>query len=87
MRVALDCPKCAVPMQEGSAVIHGTTLGILLIGFSWMKLFFRSSGARGWREDVEVQRPDERRQAHRCGKCGGVFVELVPWTAPTRAKS
>lgn len=77
----MHCPKCMIPMDEGAAVLHGTTIGFFVIGFSWMKLFFRPPGARYWKNDLEIMNPDQRKAAHRCGRCGGMFIEQLPWAA------
>jgi hypothetical protein len=68
-------------MSPGSAVIHGTTLGILVIGWSWMKLFFRPPGSRFWKNDLQVMTPEERRVAYRCEGCAGLFIEQTPYKA------
>jgi hypothetical protein len=65
-------------MSQGAAVIHGTLMGFIVVGFSWMKLFFRpAQGTRS--DDLEIMRPDQRKQAFRCDRCGGVFVDQQPW--------
>jgi hypothetical protein len=67
-------------MEKGAAVIHTTTIGFLLVGLSWQKLFFRRPGAR-IRDDIEVMNPDQRRVGYWCPACRGMFVSSVP-TAP-----
>jgi hypothetical protein len=64
-------------MEKGSAVIHTTTAGLFLMGFSFQKLFFRRPGARP-RDDISVMGRDQRRVAFRCAKCGGMFVSSTP---------
>lgn len=79
-----ELSDCVTKMEEGAAVIHGTAIGILIIGFSWMKLFFRPPEARFWKNDVEVMSPDQRKIAFRCNQCGGLFIEQTPWMGPAK---
>ena len=74
-RNTMKCPDpaCDGTMERGAAVIHTTTLGFLLFGLSWQKLFFRRPGGVP-RDDIEVLNPDQRRVAFRCPKCAGIFV-------------
>lgn len=61
------CPRCGIAMTRGSVAITGSWKTFLLVGFSYMSLFFREAGS-GRR--IKILRPDKQRMALRCGDCG-----------------
>ncbi len=77
---ALVCPVCDREMVKGRVSIRDTVVGVLLIGFSRMKLFFspddQSFGS------LEIIRPGWRKVSWWCSKCRGVFVSESPWQKP-----
>jgi hypothetical protein len=72
-------------MDEGAALIRGTVWGFIVVGFSWMKLFFRPEGG-DWRSDVVVFSPEHRKVAYRCPKCASVLIEEAGWIPTTRTR-
>ena len=80
------CPKCATEMSEGAVLMRGTFWGFFWYGLSYLKLFFRPEGSE-WKDDLEILNPDQRKVAHRCPKCLGIFIDERPWVAPRPAKS
>ena len=58
-------------MEVGEARIQGSFFRFLIIGFSWMALFFIPSGAR---KKVQVMSPWVDRRAHHCPECGALLI-------------
>lgn len=67
------CPACGVPMEAGDARID---FPVLLWNWNvlWLKVVFR---LRGRREEATVLKPDDKRAAARCPRCGGVWIDDV----------
>ncbi len=66
----MNCPKCEMPMEMGTVEIHGAPLGILFSERSFQPLFFRDMKGN----ESKVLPPDSIQLAHRCNKCGGMFI-------------
>jgi hypothetical protein len=67
----MNCPTCDLPMSEGTARIQGTFWRFLLVGASWMALFFFPRDAK---EKIQVLAPWQDREARYCKECGAVVV-------------
>jgi hypothetical protein len=65
-------------MQRGSAAIQDTPLGCLLVGMSWMKLFFRADDTNA---SHPVLKPGERLESYICRRCNVVVLTPLPWHA------
>ena len=79
MTKPIACPKCQEPMWRGRAQVHGTVAGFLLVGLSWMKLFFRSDSSP--REVLPILAPGGRHEAFYCPRCRSCLVTSAPWAS------
>lgn len=68
----MNCPKRQTDMREGTILIKGTIVGFLIIGLSWMKLFFSPDDDQ--KNEFPVLRPVESKRSFYCPDCRGVFM-------------
>ena len=61
-------------MVEGTIRLQGTVIGLLMVGLSWMKVFFTDD--RTLRR-VEVLSPWIDRRSHCCSKCGSILMKGI----------
>jgi DNA-directed RNA polymerase subunit RPC12/RpoP len=72
------CRRCDGEFERGYVQIHGTALGFLFVGWSYVKFFFKPDNGRtpetpflGWRQ---------KHVAYRCLGCGDMVVTPHLWT-------
>lgn len=66
----LNCPICGSIMKKGLAEIHGTTLGFLLVGFSYENLYFRAENE----DEIRILESGCSTQSLRCENCEIVIL-------------
>ena len=79
----MKCPHCDAEMAEGSVRVWGDVLSLLTAGISMQDLRFYPPDPAS---QTIVVRAGERRDAHQCTACGGVFIsgQADPNASPYR---
>ena len=70
----MDCPHCSEPMLEGKVVLGETAAGLLLVGLSYLQMFFLEQD----KEPLTVYKPGMVRPACRCRSCGTLILVVNP---------
>lgn len=66
----MDCPLCSKPMLEGKVALGDTALGLVVVGLSYLQMFFLEQD----KEPLTVYKPGMVRPACRCNGCGTLVL-------------
>lgn len=69
----MKCPRCHGPMERGYATVVDSLPGFLLVGLSWMHLWWMDA-ARSKSSRVKVIARNGERWSDRCPRCETVVV-------------
>ena len=68
----MKCPICEHEMTSGYIKIKGSLLGLVIIGLSWMQLFFYPDGNK--KKRIALVEPYEKKVSYYCSICKSVFI-------------
>ena len=68
----MKCSNCNHDMILGHTKIKGSLLGFLVIGLSWMELFFYPSEEP--KDRIQLLEPSDRKLSYFCPACKSVLI-------------